>query len=762
MRTLSYLLVAAIVAVAAPASAIGLLVPTDPGVPPLGLLNHRVDVKVKERGATTHVDMTFSNPTSRQLEATFLFPVPKGATIDELALWMNGKREVGKVMEKAEARRIYESIVRRARDPGLIEYVDSELVEIRVYPIPPNGKQRIELTYSHLVDYEGGLYRYSYPMKTDQRATSTMEDFTFTMKIDGRAPIKNLYSPTHTLATRRRGSTGDASIEKNAFSLADDLRLFWTVDDKDVGINVLSFREGDEPGYFMLLASPRDEVRDQEIIGKRVAFVVDTSGSMEGSKMQSVKAALDQVLTKLGEDDLFSIVHFGGYAEAWKDKMVSASSSNVAEARRFVAGLEPLGGTNIQEALDVAFSTASGSSKAPLMVVFLTDGRPTVGDTDTAALVKLVEKQRTEKSARLFVLGVGDDLNAVLLDKMAGQNGGSALFLKDNAALKDEVATFYDKISHPVLADLKLNIDGVTTFGTHPRALGDLFRGQQLVVVGRYRTPGRAKVTLTGETPKGKRTFTADVDFATRTTEHPFVARLWAQRQVGLMLDEIRQKGEQPGLVAEVTQLATRFGIVTPWTSYLVVEEGAVMQPRPDGPGDRPMPPPRPMPVTRGSFEDEASAADGWGPGIGGAPASAPAPERKRAVEERSAKARDSMKAEGGKDGVGASREISKLKGSNTASTKAVTTVQQAMGRTFTWKEGAFVDGTANGKEKSLAVQPYSDAWFKVLALRPDLKEAFALGESVKVVVAAGRILVVTATAPATVSEADLKAFLAK
>jgi Ca-activated chloride channel family protein len=763
MRTLSYLLVAAVVAVATPASAIGLLVPTDPGVPPLGLVNHRVDVKVKERGATTHVDMTFSNPTSRQLEATFLFPVPKGATIDELALWMNGKREVGKVMEKQEARRIYESIVRRARDPGLIEYVDSELVEIRVFPIPPNGKQRIELTYSHLVDYEGGLFRYSYPMKTDQRATSTMEDFTFTMKIEGRAPIKNLYSPTHTIATRRRGTTGDASIEKNGFSLADDLRLFWTVDDKDVGISVLSYREGDEPGYFMLLASPRDEVREAEIIGKRVAFVVDTSGSMEGTKMQSVKAALDQVLTKLGEDDLFSIVHFGGYAEAWKDKMVSASSSNVAEARKFVAGLEPLGGTNIQEALDLAFSTASGSSKAPLMVVFLTDGRPTVGDTDTASLVKLVEKQRAEKAARLFVLGVGDDLNAVLLDKMAAQNGGSALYLKDSAALKDEVATFYDKISHPVLADLKLGVDGVATFGTHPRALGDLFKGQQLVVVGRYRTPGRAKVTLTGETPKGKQTFTADVDFAARTTEHPFVARLWAQRQVGLMLDEIRQKGEQPGLVAEVTQLATRFGIVTPYTSYLVVEEGAVMQPRPDGPGDRPLPPPRPMPVIRGGFDDEASS-DGWAPATGGsAPAaSAPAPERRRAVEEKAAKARDSLKAEGGKEGVGASREIGRLKDSTTTSKKAVTTVQQAMGRAFTFKDGAFVDSAVTGKEKTLAVQPYSDAWFKVLALRPDLKEALALGEAVKVLVAPGKVLIVVGTAPATVAEGELKAFLAK
>ena len=759
---LSTLLFAVTVALAAPTQAIGLLVPTDPGLAPLGLLNHRVDVKVKERGATTHVDMTFSNPTNRQLEATFLFPLPKGATVDELALWMNGKREVGSVMEKKKARAIYESIVRRARDPGLIEYVDSELVEISVFPIPPNGTQRIELTYSNLVDYDGGLYRYSYPMKTDQRATSTLQDFTFSLHIDGRAPLQNLYSPTHTVAVRRRGNSGDASIEKNNFSLADDLRLFWTVDDKDVGISVLSYREGDEPGYFMLLASPQDQAREKEIIGKRVAFVIDTSGSMEGTKIVAVREALAQVLGKLGEDDLFSIVSFGGYAEAWKPKMVSASSSNIAEAQRFVRSLEPLGGTNIGEALETAFSTASGSEKSPLMVVFLTDGRPTVGDTDVNQLVAMAEKQRQAKAARLFVLGVGDDLNTLLLDKMSASNGGSALYLKDNAGLKDEVAAFYDRISHPVLADLKLQIDGVQTFGTHPRGLGDLFRGQQLVVVGRYRTPGKAKVTLTGTTPKGARSFGADVEFTANSTENLFVARLWAQRQVGMMLDEIRQKGESRGLVDEVTQLATRFGIVTPYTSYLVLEPGtSTAMPRDD------RMPRRPTPMVRGKMIDDDD--DGmWdigtarGPSEGAAPppSSAAAPKR-RSVEDKAMAGRESLRAEGGASAVAAAKEIARLKG-DTSSSTATTTVQTALGRLFTFKDGFFVDSKSTAKDKTLAIAPYSEAWFAVLKHRPELKAALALGEQVKVNVGAGRTLVVSATGKAVVDDATLKVFLAR
>ena len=769
----AHLLTLAVVAFASQqAGAIGLLVPTDPGVAPLGLVNHRVNVNVTERGATTHVDMTFQNPTGRQLEATFLFPLPKGASVDELALWMNGKREVGKVMERGEARRIYESIVRRARDPGLIEYVDSELVEIRVYPIPPNGRQRIELKYSHLIDYTGGLYRYSYPMKTDQQATSTLEDFTFTVNIKSKAPIKNLYSPTHKMASTRSGTTGIASMEKNGFSLADDLVLYWTVDDADVGLSVLSYREGDEAGYFMLLASPRDDFRDKEIIGKRVAFVVDTSGSMEGEKIEATKKALDLCLQKLGEDDLFSITSFGGYAEPWKPKMVSASSSNVSEARAWVKKLEPLGGTNIGEALEVAFATATGSDKAPLMMVFMTDGRPTVGDTDVALLVKKAESARAAKAARLFVLGVGDDLNTILLDKMSAQNGGSALYVKGNAGLADEVAAFYERISHPVLADLQLTVDGVTTFGAHPRNLGDLFKGQQLVVLGRYRAPGRAKVTLTGTAPRGKRSFAADVEFASSTTEHAFIPRLWAQRQVGLLLEEIRNKGEQPGLVAEVTQLATRFGIVTPYTSYLVVEEGAVVPPPPPT-GGGPRPTPRPPRLTRGGIERPSDDAEGDAWGMGAPMASAPAgtsdsspraepsaAERKDFVVQKAKKARESLKTDGGASGVAAAKEIGSLKGSSTSSSRAITTVVRAMGRTFTFVGGYFVDETSSTKDQTLAVKPYSDAFFAVLKLRPDLKEALALSERVKVRVGPGKTLVVDDSAAAAVDDAKLKAFL--
>ena len=371
-------LLALTVFLAPDAKAIGILVPNQPGLSALKLVHHRVEVEVNERGSKTKVIQEFKNETGRQLEATYLFPLPKNATVDEFALYMNGKREIGKVMERKKARAIYESIVRRAQDPGLIEYVDAQLFQARVFPIPANGTQKVELTYTHLVPYEGGLHRYIYPMKTDQHATRTMNDFTMTVKVKSKLPIKNLYSPTHKVATRRKGTTGIASFEEASFSLSDDFVLMWSVDDKDVGLTLLTHKSGDDAGYFMLLASPKDALRDKEIIGKKVSFVVDTSGSMTGEKMEATRRSLDYCISQLGEDDLFNVITFGGYVEPFSDKMIAASAANKKRARTFVKGIEPLGGTNIDEALEAAMKGVTGSSKVPHMVVFLTDGRPTV------------------------------------------------------------------------------------------------------------------------------------------------------------------------------------------------------------------------------------------------------------------------------------------------------------------------------------------------------------------------------------------------
>lgn len=764
------------------ASAIGILVPTTGLQNNVNLVYHRVEVDITERGAQTHVIQEFENKTGRQLEATYIFPMPKDATVDEYALWMNGRKEVGKVMERKEARRIYESIVRRRADPGLIEYIDGKLFQARVFPVPANGRMKIELTYSNLVDYSGGLHEYVYPLKTDAHASSTLEDFTMTVRIHNKLPIRNIYSPTHRVAAKKKANIAFASFEKSAFSLADDFRLFWSVDDKDVGVTVLSYKEPGKAGYFMLLASPNDGIRDKEIIGKRVSFVVDTSGSMMGEKMDATKKALDYCLSQLGEDDLFNVITYGGYVEQYSERMVAASSANKRKARSFVKEIEPLGGTNIDEALEATFKGVSGNRKAPHLVVFISDGRPTVGETNIKTLLTRTKEQNKD-AARIFVFGVGDDVNTILLDKLAGESGGHATYLSADATLTEDVKAFYDRVSHPVFSNISLDIPKVRAFGEHPRKnLPDLFRGGQLVMLGRYRNPGDTTVTLTGETSNGKRTFKYPATFTKDSTEHSFVPRLWAQRQVGKLLAEIRLKGESKGLVDEVTQLATAFGIVTPYTSYLVVEPGANTIRRRTRP--RPAPPPtaRPLGTTGGPGLGGFGRGSGGGGAFDGAPAEAPmddfdfeetasepaaegAPAKgmRARVAKTKAKKRDKrFKAESGADAVATSKDIGRLQRSESKEREVLTTVQRALGRQFHFRGGFFVDEKVKARDKTLQIRPFSDAFFEVLRLRPDLKQALMLGEYVKIHVANGRALVVTPGAPKTIDAVKVAAFVKK
>lgn len=776
--------------VATPAKAIGLLVPTDRSLPPLKLLSHRVDVVVVERAAKTHVVQEFDNPTDRPLEATFLFPMPKGSTVEEFALWMNGKRETGKVIDKQQARQIYESIVRRVRDPGLIEYVDADLFQVSVFPIPAKGKQKIELTYSHVVDYQSGALRYSYPMKTSQAAVSTLEDFTFSMTVKSKSPISNLYSPTHRLATTIRGTEAVASFEKNAFSLAENFSVYWNVNAGDVGITVVSTKaSGDEPGYFMLMASPNDAAREQEIIGKRVSFVIDTSGSMEGDKMKAVKQALTTCLGKLKDDDLFNIVTFGGYAEAMWPKMQSASSANVAKAKEYVGKIEPMGGTNIDEAMMTSLSTVSGSDKSPLFIVFLTDGRPTVGESDIGKLLSKIDGGIREKvkpeNTRVFAFGVGDDVNTVLLDKLSDTHGGVPTYLAPDASIETEVTSFYERISYPVLSNISIDVGGADSFAVLPRRLPDLFKGSQLLLLGRYRKAGDVEIALRGIGPSGEKVYRQKVHFndasEAASTESAFISRLWAQRQVGLLLDEIRTNGERPALIEEVKQLATRFGIVTPYTSYLVVEPGTNMD----------VSPIITMPPVR--LRDDRSERGVLG-GAGGAPSSAtksPAPmaapvwleeaedaakasaapgdsdkRRPMAVEGKSgSKGREMLKKDSGADGVAAAKEINRMKNIEVDDgIRANTSERRALGRAFKLdsKEGRLVDERSKSSDTTLRIQAYSDAYFMVLRLRPDLKDALTLGESVAISVGNGRTLIIDPKGEEKIDEKKLQDFLKK
>jgi len=340
-------------------------------------------------------------------------------------------------------------------------------------------------------------------------------------------------------------------------------------------MTMLTYREPGKDGYFLLLLSPKDDVAERELVNKDVVFVLDTSGSMaDEGKMEKARSALLFGIKSLREGDRFNIINFAGEEHLFEKKVVAASAANKKSGEDFVKNLRPNGGTNINDALRAALRQFDGSDR-PKMLVFMTDGLPTVGETDINRINQNAKEIKVE-GLRLFPFGVGYDVNTSLLDKLASENGGIADYVEPKEDLEVKVSNFFTKVSSPVLSNLELDFGGVNTDLMYPRKLTDIFKGSQLALIGRYTNAADVEnvtLRLTGKSGKENRTFNyPKLDFPMRADKNDFLPRLWATRRVGWLMEQIRTNGENKELRDEVVDLGTRFGIVTPYTSYLATD----------------------------------------------------------------------------------------------------------------------------------------------------------------------------------------------
>ncbi|MEM1009778.1 MAG: VWA domain-containing protein, partial [Myxococcota bacterium] len=360
---------------------------------------------------------------------------------------------------------------------------------------------------------------------------------------------------------------------KERAALNRDVVLYYSVSPKDVGMSLVTHRvDPKKDGYFMLMASPKTTFASKEMVGKTITFVVDTSGSMRGAKMRWAKKALLSCLSKLNAQDTFNVLRFSSDVEPLFAQPVRVTPAHVEKAKVFVGRMAASGATAIEEALSQALAQKSGGADVRL-VVFLTDGHPTVGETQPKRLSHLIQ-QRNKSKTRIFTFGIGSSINVHLLDKIAQASGGAGDYVAPNREVQTRISTFYDKVRYPVLHDVKMTVRGpVRLRDFYPRRLPDLFRGGQLLVMGRYRGTGHVSVTLTGKVNGQPRMFVYEARLPVKQAEHDFLPKLWGHRKVANLLDTIRMKGELPELKREVIRLAKKFGIVTPYTSYLVVEK---------------------------------------------------------------------------------------------------------------------------------------------------------------------------------------------
>ncbi len=541
---------------------------------PLEVTSHHVDVQIDGQVAVTSIDQEFYNPNNQRLEGTYMFPVPKEAHIDKFSIEIGGKMVEAELLPAEKARQIYEDIVRRMRDPALLEYAGRDLFKVRIYPIEPHSRKPIRITYTELLPAGSGSVTYTYPMSTEKFSAQPIKSLSVKVELKTTQPLASIYSPTHKVEIKREGANQAViGYESKDEKPETDFQLVYSTAAQDVGLTLLTQKpDADEDGYFVLLAAPTI-AKEAKPSPKDIVFVVDTSGSMAGAKLEQARKALGFCVENLNADDRFEIVRFSTEAEPLFGKLVAADGSDRRRAADFIAGLKPIGGTAIADALNRALKLRTEKSDRPFVVIFLTDGLPTVGTRDPAQIVADVTKA---SGVRIFSFGIGSDVNTQLLDQIAEGTRAFSQYVLAGEDLEVKLSNFYTRIKEPALTNLSLSFDGgVRTNKMYPAALPDMFKGDQLVVAGRYSGTGEVEARLTGTAAGHEQTFTYKVRFEDRQTENKFVPRLWATRRVGFLLDEIRLRGETGELRDEASELARKYGIVTPYTAYLIVEDEA-------------------------------------------------------------------------------------------------------------------------------------------------------------------------------------------
>ena len=667
---------------------------------PLSIKYHHVEVEVDNQVATTKVDQVFLNENDRELEGIYIFPIPEEASISDFAMYVDGERVSAEVLEKKKARQIYEDIVRRMRDPALLEYIGRDAFRASVYPIPARGEKRIQLEYSEVLKYDSGLSKYVYPLNTEKFSAKPIQSVSVSVEIKSKKAIKSVYSPSHDVDVHRADdNTAKLGYEASKVKPDRDLVVYYTVSDEDFGLNLLAHQEDDEDGFFILLIAPKHEVASEEVIEKDIIFVLDKSGSMKGDKLKQAKGALRFCIQSLNEGDQFGIIAFSTDVDEFDSSLLTATQESAKKAIKFIDGLEAKGGTNIDDALQTALRKEL-DPKRPRIVVFLTDGLPTVGERDVEAILRNAGKRN---EARIFTFGVGYDVNTRFLDKLAENNSGAPQYVEPSEDIEVAVSMFYDKISEPVLSDLKLDTGSVKTQEVYPKSLPDLFKGSQLVVMGRYEGGGKTDVKLEGAIRGKKHTYANEANFPKKSSTNNFIPRLWAQRKMGYLLDEIRSHGEDDELKDEIIRLSKKYGIITPYTSFLVLPDKEVES----------------MPVAM----------------------------RGRARREALDRASTSLRAEDtGSGAVGASKLMSRMKTAEAApavpttfafaepeseGAEARAEVKYVDKKTFFFKNEFWTDSEYEPEMKTTKIAYGSDEYFSLLSKDPELGKYLALGKKI-------------------------------
>ncbi len=703
----------------------------------ISLKQQHVDVSIVDGVSRTTIEQVFHNSAPRQLEGTYLFPIPEGASISNFTMMIGGVEVKGEILPKDEAARKYHDIVRRMRDPGLLEYIGKDLFQARVYPIPPHGDVAIKVHYQQVLPYDNGLVTYRFTSEDPKFYSAPIKDYRLNIDIQSKTDIKAVYSPTHNVVIDRPDNrNADVLLTRNDLSRTKDFVLYYTVSNKDFGLSLLTYFDSDEnQGYFVGLIAPDLAQSEKTRTQKNVLFVLDVSGSMSGEKIDQAKQALKFCLNSLDKSDRFSIVSYSDIIDRFSSEMIPATRENIRNAREYVDRLRAAGGTDINGALTEAMSIEGARAYADY-IIFLTDGEPTVGETNPKRIVENIRVANIN-NWKVFCFGVGYDVDVDLLDQLASDSRAVASYVRPGEDVEVKVSNFFAKISNPAMTGIRLVCDDNRLSQVFPRNMPDLFYGMQLVIAGMYDNPGGATIRLEGFVQGKPKTYTYNVELSGRESDDELIPRQWAIRRIGFLLEEINGGGENIELKEEIVRLSKKYGIVTPYTSFFVDEPVHAQRPGDVVPRVRRDIMEMSKPTSNVSISSDQMQAMPV-QNVDEILAISVGVDRSRALSALSGNAFDDSEGE---------LFVPPIAGGYAPTTELEEKVAAQVGagklgnlitigdRTFQRIDNILYDSKLDGSQEIFEIKMFSDAYFELLELRPEIGKYLTTGDEIILVV---------------------------
>jgi len=533
---------------------------------------HHVTVTIEDNHAVTRVEQEFVNPHDFPVDGRYFFPVPPDAILARFEARVGGQAQTVTRQDVATTNAALYDMVAQRRDPSLLQYADWESIAFDV-TLPARASRKMTLEYEQVLAPTGGMLHYRYILSTERYASAPVGEVTLTVDVTASGGLGALYSSSHDVTTERLGANrARVTWEAQNVNPAEDFDLFFGPAEGGFGSGVLT-GERAEREHFLFLFAPDDRIAQDDALPKDIVFVIDRSGSMSGDKIEQARNALHFILDQLNPTDRFSIVSFDGQLDVFAETLAPVNRETLSDARSFVRQLGARGSTDIEGALQAGlaiFKDSESRAGASRLLVFLTDGQPTAGVTNDATIAELVQQTNARVEARMHVFGVGYDVNTRLLDRLALDNGGSVTYVQPGENLELALSEFYGRIANPVLTDVEVEFEGMRVTDLYPPTMPDLFRGSSVLLAGRYEaTNAQVTVRVRGRAGEEPREYVYRFDL-TATGDHDFVPRLWATRRVGALLDEVRVEGERAALIEEIRALGLGYGIVTPYTTFVI------------------------------------------------------------------------------------------------------------------------------------------------------------------------------------------------